>query len=211
MDYFVWPRPSARTRTVGAEVGVARPSDAAVAVTVDRAADARLGDDRVPAAAAVVGRGTPAREDVVHVVEVHIVAVVVTVAVAASHHIGLEVVHVIGDADGLSHALVKTRVAEGLVPLAVVVVRHRHLCHDGHPRRLWHDAPHRRLCHDARLHRVHDIDAQDRVASVRDVSIRRAINLVDAVVDMHGVVSSIAGPLTIAVTTTITTTMVTTK
>lgn len=223
MDCSVWPRPSARTRTVGA--AVVRPRDHAThAVTAGRAADARHGDARVHhVVEVVVGRATPDQEDVEHVVELH---TVVAVVVAASHLIvmaeeeedqhQLEVVHVTEAADGLSHALAKSSVDDGLVPLVVGVVRHRHLYHDVRLHRLWHDELPRRLYPDVHLLRALVIDAQDRVASVRDVFIRLVTHLADAVVDIRGVVSNIAGQtLTIATATTTititTTTMETTK
>lgn len=223
MDCSVWPRPSARTRIVAAGAAVVRPSDHAThAVTVGREADAPHDDARVRhAVEVVVGRATPDQEDVEHVVELH---TVVAVVVAASHLIvmeaeeeeeyRLEVVHVIEDVDGSSHALVKSSVDDGLVPLVVGVARHRHLYHDVRLHRLWHDELLRRLCPDAHLRRALVIGAQDRVASVRDVFIRLVTPRADAVVDIRGVVSNIAGQtLTIATTatTTITTTMATTK
>lgn len=221
MDCSVWPRPSARTVAVGA--AVVRPRDHAThAVTADRAADARRDDAPVlHVVEVVVGRATPDQEDVEHVVGLH---TVVAVVVAASHLIvmaeeeehQLEVVHVIEDADGLSHALVKSSVDDGLVPLVVGVARHRHLYHDVRLHPLWRDELPRRLCRDAHPLRALVIDAQDRVASVRDVFIRLVTHLADAVVDIRGVVSNIAGQtLTIATATTTititTTTMETTK
>lgn len=224
MDCCAWPRPSARTRTVAVEAAVVRPSDHTThAVTVDRGADAHHDDTHVHhVVEVVVGRVTPDQDDVEHVVELH---TVVAVVVVASHLIvmeeeeeedkqhQLEVVHVIEDADGLRHALVKSRMDDGLVPLVVVVARHPHLCHDVRLHRLWHDELLRRLCHDAHPRRALVIDAQDRVASVRGVFIRLVTHLGDGVVDTHGVVSNIAGQtLTIATaTTTITTTMETTR
>lgn len=226
MDCSVWPRPSARTRIVAAGAAVVRPRDHAThAVTVGREADARRDDARVRhAVEVVVGRATPDQEDVEHVVELH---TVVAVVVAASHLIvmeeaeeeehRLEVVHVIEAVDGSSHALVKSSVDDGLVPLVVGVARHRHLYHDVRLHRLWHDELLRRLCPDAHLRRALVIDAQDRVASVRGVFIRLVTHHADVVVDIRGVVSNIAGQtLTIATTattatTTITTTMATTK
>lgn len=221
MDCSVWPRPSARTRIVAVEAAVVRPRDHAThAVTAGREADARRDDAHVRhAVEVVVGRATPDQEDVEHVVELH---TVVAVVVAASHLIvmeeeeehRLEVVHVIEDVDGSSHALVKSSVDDGLVPLVVGVARHRHLYHDVRLHRLWHDELLRRLCPDAHLRRALVIDAQDRVASVRDVFIRLVTPRADAVVDIRGVVSNIAGQtLTIVTTatTTITTTMATTK
>lgn len=223
MDCSVWPRLSARTRTVAVEAAVVRPRDHAThAVTVGHEADAHHDDVRVRhAVEVVVGRATPDQEDVEHVVELH---TVVAVVVAASHLIvmeeeeveehRLEVVHVIEDVDGSSHALVKSSVDDGLVPLVVDVARHRHLYHDVRLHRLWHDELLRRLCPDAHLRRALVIDAQDRVASVRGVFIRLVTHHADAVVDIRVVVSNIAGQtLTIATTatTTITTTMATTK
>lgn len=223
MDCSVWLRPSVRTRIVAAGAAVVRPSDHAThAVTVGHEADAHHDDVRVRhAVEVVVGRATPDQEDVEHVVELH---TVVAVVVAASHLIvmeaeeeeeyRLEVVHVIEDVDGSSHALVKSSVDDGLVPLVVGVARHRHLYHDVRLHRLWHDELLRRLCPDAHLRRALVIGAQDRVASVRDVFIRLVTHHADVVVDIRGVVSNIAGQtLTIATTatTTITTTMATTK
>lgn len=223
MDCSVWPRPSARTRIVAAGAAVVRPRDHAThAVTVGREADAPHDDAHVHhAVEVVVGRATPDQEDVEHVVELH---TVVAVVVAASHLIvmeaeeeeehRLEVVHVIEDVDGLSHALVKSSVDDGLVPLVVGVARHRHSYHDVRLHRLWHDELLRRLCPDAHLRRALVIDAQDRVASVRGVFIRLVTHHADVVVDIREVVSNIAGQtLTIATTatTTITTTMATTK